>query len=132
MVKGLAVGPRFELSYVTDQSAMLQAFQDWFFGLGAEYGVNPLVFGLIYVGTIPFFTASVAWLVRNLRRGRPIVLPAMCGSFCFVSAYLYLAVAGRNIPSWVWVFLGGMLAFGVFSTIRQVRAKLGESEESAN
>ena len=93
---------------------MLQALQDWFFGLGAEYGVNPLVFGLIYVGAIPFFAASIAWLVRNLRRGRPIALPAMCALFCFVSAYLYLAVAGKNIPTWIWVFIGGMVLFGVF------------------
>ena len=111
---------------------MLQVLQDWFFGLGAEYGVNPLVFGLIYVGAIPFFTASIAWLVRNLRRGRPIALPAMCASFCFVSAYLYLAVAGKNIPSWIWVFIGGMVLFGVFSTIRQVKTRLNQSEESAN
>ncbi len=111
---------------------MFETLQNWFFSLGAEYGVNPLIFGVIYVGAIPFFTASVAWLVRNLRRGRPIVLPAMCASLCFVSAYLYLAVAGKNIPVWVWVFIGGMLVFGGFSTMRQVRTKLGESEESAN
>ena len=107
---------------------MFETLQDWFFSLGAEYGVNPLIFGVIYVGAIPFFAASVAWLVRNSRRGRPIVLPAMCASFCFVSAYLYLAVAGKNIPVWVWVFIGGMLVFGVFSTMKQVKAKLGETE----
>ena len=111
---------------------MLETLQDRFFSLGAEYGVNPLIFGLIYVGAIPFFTASIAWLVRNLRRGRPIALPAMCASFCFVSAYFYLAVAGKNIPSWVWVFIGGMVLVGVFWTIRQVTRKLSESEESAN
>ena len=107
---------------------MAQSFQDWFFSLGAEYGVNPLIFGLIYVGAIPFFTVSVTWLVRNLRRGRPIVLPAICASFCFISAYLYLAVAGKNIPAWVYVFIAGMVLFGVVSTIRQVKTKLGESE----
>ena len=107
---------------------MPQSFQDWFFSLGDEYGVNPLIFGLIYVGAIPFFTASVAWLVRNLRRGRPIVLPALCASLCFISAYLYLAVAGKNIPAWVYVLIAGMVLFGVVSTIRQVKTKLGASE----
>lgn len=110
---------------------MFEQLQDWFFSLGAQYGVNPLIFGAIYVGAIPFFTASIAWLVRNLRRGRPIGLPAMSASFWFVSAYLYLAVAGKNIPLWVWFFIGAMLVFGVFSTMRRVRTKLGESEESA-
>ena len=32
-----------------------EAIQNWFLGLGAEYGVNPFIFGAIYVGAIPFF-----------------------------------------------------------------------------
>jgi len=105
---------------------VLSALQRWFFTLGAEYGVDPLVFGLIYVGAIPCFVTSVAWLVRNVQRGRSILLPAMCTSFCFVSAYIYLAVAGENIPSWVWVFIGGMMLLGAFFTARQIKKKLNE------
>ena len=109
---------------------MFESFQEWFLGLGARYGVNPLVFGVIYVGAIPFFAASVAWLVRNQRAGRPIAFPALSASFFFVSAYLYLAIAGKNIPAWVYIFAAGMLAFGVYSAIRKVRAKLGETGQS--
>ena len=47
---------------------MWEAFTEWFFSLGDQYGVNPIIFGSIYVGAIPFFTLSVGWLVRNLRR----------------------------------------------------------------
>ncbi len=74
------------------------AVREWFLGLGAAYGVDPVVFGVIYVGAIPFFTLSVGRVVRNLRAGRSIVVPALAASFFFVSAYLYLLVAGRNIP----------------------------------
>ncbi len=102
------------------------AAKDWFFSLGAQYGVNPIIFGAIYVGAIPFFSLSIAWLIRNLRRGRSPVAPILCASFCFVSAYLYLLVAGKNIPAWVYVFLGVMIAFGVYSTVRKVRARLNE------
>ena len=109
---------------------MFESFQEWFLGLGAQYGVNPLVFGLIYVGAIPFFTASLAWLVRNQRAGKPVAVPALSASFFFVSAYLYLAIVGRNIPAWVYIFVAGMVAFGVYSTIRKVRAKLGESGQN--
>ena len=105
---------------------MLSALQHWFFNLGAEYGVDPLVFGVIYVGAIPFFVTSVAWLVRNVQRGRSILLPTMCASFCFLSAYIYLAVAGKNIPSWVWAFIGGIILFGVFSAVRQIKKKISE------
>ena len=102
---------------------MLSALHDWFFGLGAQYGVDPIVFGAIYVGAIPFFLLSIGWLVRRLRAGRSIVLPVLCAGLCFVSAYLYLAVVGHDIPVWVWAVLGLLIAYGAFSTIRDVRKR---------
>lgn len=90
-------------------------------GLGREYGVNPIVFGSIYIGAIPFFTLSVAWIVRNLRRKRPILLPALFASFFFISAYLYLLVAGRGIPAWVYGVLVLMIAGGAYSTFKKIR-----------
>jgi len=102
---------------------MLSAIQDWFLGLGARYGVDPIVFGVIYVGAIPFFLLSIAWLVRRLRAGRSIVLPVLCAGFCFVSAYIYLAIFGHDIAVWVWAVLGLLVAYGAFSTIRDVRKR---------
>ena len=102
----------------------LAAINDWFLGLGAQYGVNPYIFGTIYIGAIPFFLASIAWLVKRKRAGTSIVLPVLCAGFCFISAYLYLAIAGRNIPVWVWVFLGALIVYGAWSTVREVRRKV--------
>ena len=102
------------------------AVTDWFFSLGREHGVDPLVFGAIYVGAIPFFSISVAWLIRNARRRRSVAGPALCASFCFVSAYLYLFIAGKNIPAWVYFFLLGMVALGGYSAIRKIKLKLSE------
>ncbi|TPG14322.1 hypothetical protein [Sphingomonas oligophenolica] len=102
---------------------MLTALQTWFFGLGARYGVDPFVFGAIYVGAIPFFLLSIGWLVTRLRAGRSIVLPVLCAGFCFISAYLYLAVVGHDIPVWVWAALGVLVAYGAVSTIRDVRRR---------
>ena len=105
------------------------AINGWFMGLGAQYGVNPYIFGAIYVGAIPFFVASIAWLVRRKRAGWSIVAPVLCAGFWFVSAYLYLAVAGRNIPVWVWAFLGALIVYGAWSTVRDVRRKVAAREE---
>ena len=107
---------------------MLADLNQWFLSLGAEYGVNPYIFGAIYVGAIPFFLASIAWLVRRARAGRPTVLPTLCAGFCFVSAYLYLAVAGRNIPVWVWIFLGVLVVYGAWSSIRDTRKKIAAAK----
>ena len=103
---------------------MWETIKDWFFSLGPKYGVNPIIFGSIYVGAIPFFTLSIAWLIRNLRQKKSIVLPLLAASFCFVSAYLYLIIAGKNIPAWVYVFLGAMVIYGVISTVSKVRRSL--------
>ncbi|MEZ4702298.1 MAG: hypothetical protein R2834_18330 [Rhodothermales bacterium] len=103
---------------------MWQTFVDWFLSLGPKYGVNPIIFGSIYVGAIPFFTLSLAWLVRNLRANKPIVAPTLLAGFFFISAYLYLLIAGRNIPLWVYAFIAGMVAFGVYSTVKKIRGQV--------
>ncbi len=103
---------------------MLATIDQWFLSLGEQYGVNPYIFGAIYVGAIPFFLVSIGWLVKSARAGRSTVLPTMLAGFFFVSAYLYLAVAGRNIPVWVWIFLAALITYGAFSTIRDTRRKI--------
>ena len=100
-------------------------FRNWFTSLGRKYNVNPLIFGGIYVGAIPFFTLCVGWIISNLRRKKSIVLPLLAASFFFISAYLYLLLVGRNIPVWVYAFIVGMLGFGVYSTVRKIRAQTG-------
>lgn len=111
-----------------DPIGMLTTVETWFLSLGENYGVNPWIFGGIYVGAIPFFLLSIGWLIRNARAGRSTVLPTMCAGIFFVSAYLYLAVAGRNIPVWVWMFLGALIIYGAYSTIRDTRRKIAASE----
>ena len=110
---------------------MLSDLRDWFFGLGAEYGVDPLVFGAIYVGTIPLFFLSLAWLGRNVRSGRSPVAPVLAAGACFVSAYVYLIVAGENVPAWVYGFVAALVAFGAWSTARSVRRTIVENRADA-
>ena len=102
---------------------MLATLTTWFNSLGESYGVDPLVFGAIYIGAIPFFLLSVGWLVRRRRAGRPTLAPMLCAGFFFVSAYLYLAVVGRNIPTWVWIFVAALIGYGAWSAVRDIRRK---------
>ena len=107
---------------------MFEEFNQWFLSLSAEYGVNPYIFGGIYVGAIPFFLLSIGWLVRRARAGQSTVLPTLAAGFFFVSAYLYLAIAGRNIPVWVWAFLAVLVAYGAFATVRDTRRKIADRD----
>jgi hypothetical protein len=106
--------------------AWWQSAQEWMMGLGAQYGVNPVIFGAIYIGAIPFFLFFSGLAVKRVRNRQGAVLPITAAALCFVSSYLYLAIAGHGIPVWVWVFLGVVLAYGAWSAVRNFRKKLVE------
>lgn len=103
--------------------------KDWFFSLGENYGVNPIIFGSIYVGAIPFFTLSIGWLVRNYRKKKSIILPSLSSGFFFVSAYLYLIIVGKNVPFWVYLFIIALVAGGGISTYKKVQGKIEAVDE---
>jgi hypothetical protein len=75
-----------------------QLIKEWTYSLGEKYNVNPAIFSAIYLGTIPFFFASLGWLVRNIKKNKPVVIPVLCTGLFFISAYLYLIIVGKNIP----------------------------------
>ena len=108
-----------------------ETVQEWFFSLGENYGVKPLIFGAIYVGAIPFFSFSVGWLIRNYRKGKSVALPALSAMFFFISAYIYLIFAGKNVPFWVYGIVILLVVFGVWSTIKKVRKQLYPLEKPA-
>lgn len=100
-----------------------ETFKHWFLSLGENYGVNPYIFGGIYIGAIPFFFLCLGWTIKNIRQKKPIVLPVLLTGLCFISAYLYLIIAGKNIPVWVYVFIGIMVLYGVYSTMKKIKHK---------
>ena len=95
-------------------------FKNWFFSLGEQYHVNPYIFGGIYIGAIPFFFLCLGWTIKNIKNKKPFVLPLLLTGLFFISAYLYLIIAGRNIPLWVYIFIGVMLLYGAYSTYKKI------------
>lgn len=108
---------------------LFEGFKVWFLSLGEEYGVNPIIFGSIYVGAIPFFTLSIGWLVKNYRQNRSIVLPTLSALFFFISAYLYLIIAGRNVPIWVYGIVILMVIGGGYSTFKKVQSRINDGDD---
>ncbi len=102
----------------------LLSWRDSIMALGAQYGVNPVIFAAIYIGAIPFFILSTGIAVKRIRARQSAVLPIMVAGLCFISAYLYLAIVGHGIPVWVWIMLGAIIAYGAWSAVRSFRAKV--------
>jgi hypothetical protein len=103
------------------------SIKGWFLGLGDKYNVNPWIFGGIYIGAIPFFTFCVGWIIRNYKKNKSIVLPSLLAGFFFISAYLYLIIAGENVPWWVYGILILMIIYGIISTINKIKHKVEEN-----
>ena len=105
---------------------MIEALIDWISQtsqtLSTRYGVNPVIFGVLYFGTMPLFALSVAWWISNWRHGASTIFPALVTGVLFIAAYLYVLVAGRNLPVWVYIFMAAMLTLGGVSTWRQLRS----------
>ncbi len=97
--------------------------QEWFLSLGKNYGVNPYIFGTIYVGAIPLFFLCLAWTIKRMRAKKNFTIPLLLTGLCFVSAYLYLIIAGKNIPIWVYVFVAAMILYGIYSTYTKIKER---------
>ena len=109
---------------------LIEIAKIWFLDLGRQYGVNPIVFGSIYVGAIPLFALSMAWLVKNHKMNKSIVLPALLSTFFFISAYLYLIIEGENVPWWVYAIIVSMVAYSGWTTYRRIRRKMNKIDNT--
>jgi len=96
--------------------------------LSATYNVNPVVFGILYVGGIPLFLAAGAWLANRARQKKPITVQALLLLYLAVQPYLYVAIFGENLPNWVYIVILAMIGVGVWSTISSVRKKKAEAQ----
>jgi len=100
-----------------------EMFKEWFLSLGEKYHVNPYIFGGIYLGAVPLFFLCLSWTVRRIKNKSSFVLPILLTGLCFISAYVYLIIVGENIPVWVYVFIGLMVIYGIYSTIKKIKEK---------
>jgi len=99
---------------------------NWFMGLGEPYGVDPVIFGSIYVGAIPIFWLAIGWLVRNIKQKRPVTGPVLLACACAISAYVYLIIAGENVPMWVYGLIVAIIVYAIYSTLNKVKQKKKE------
>jgi 4-amino-4-deoxy-L-arabinose transferase-like glycosyltransferase len=79
---------------------------------GETQGIDPLVFGLLYFITIPLFMFSAAWLFRNIRLRKSVLLPALLSLIFLLSAYLYFAASGTVMPPWAYLTIATATAAG--------------------
>ena len=121
MVRIASIGSSISQQKIKIILMEIELIHEWLLGLSESYNVNPYIFAGIYVGAIPFFTLSVAWIIRNKKREESITLPVISTGFFLSSAYIYLMIAGENVPVWAYILIVGFLGYGIYSTFNKIK-----------
>ncbi len=95
-----------------------------------RYGVDPVVFLVIYIASVPFFYYSIFRVVRGLarRRQNEVITWSMVFLGATVAPFLYVLVFGRNLPWWVYVLVALLIGQGIYSLVRRLRGKRGTAQ----
>ena len=92
--------------------------------IGAEYGVNPLLFAMLYFAHHPLFWGTMAWLAARVRQKKPSAGVIALGVFFWFLPYTYVFVFGRGLPWWIYALAAAALVFGGTQAVREVRKRL--------
>jgi hypothetical protein len=98
----------------------------------ANYGVDPVVFLVIYLGSVPFFYYSIFRMVRAL--AKRLQNEVMIWSAVFLAStaapFIYVLLFGRNLPWWVYLIIAALIGQGVYSLVRKLVRKPPASAEN--
>jgi len=88
-----------------------------------HYGVNPAIFLIIYLISVPFFYYSLFRMVRAVAKklGKEVVVWSTVFLCATVAPFIYVLFFGRNLPWWVYGIIALLIGQGIFSLIRKLR-----------
>ncbi|NRA28702.1 MAG: hypothetical protein HRU11_00455 [Parvularculaceae bacterium] len=104
----------------------MEAINAFVLSLSENYGVNPWIFGVLYIGGIPLFLGVTAWLVARLRQKKSITVQAILAGYLAIQPYVYVALVGENIPVWVWGVIAVLVGLGIWSTLSTIKKRKAE------
>ena len=97
--------------------------KEWIIELGEKHEVDPLILGSLYLVSKLCFFSLLAWVIKNLRGKKPLLIPLLLASLSFSLPYMYLIIAGRNISVWVYIFIALMFIYGGYSIWKKINEK---------
>lgn len=98
-----------------------------------RYNVNPVVFLVLYVVPGPFWYYTVFRTIRAIakRNTKELMLWAMICLVLTVEPYVYVLIFGRNMPWWIYIIIGLLVAQGIFTLVRRLVKKPKPAQEAA-
>ena len=95
-----------------------------------NYGVNPVIFLIIYLGCAPVFYYSLFRTLRALakKRGKEVMLWSAIFMCSTVAPFIYVLFFGRNIPWWVYGIVAILIGQGILSFLMKLRRNTTSGE----
>ena len=102
-----------------DLAALLQR---WAATISASHGVNPYLFIALTTLCAPLFYYSIFRLTKALANRQRHQVSVWSSVFLGTTAlpYGYVLAFGRNLPWWIYLVLGALLAQGVVALVRKL------------
>jgi len=106
--------------------------QAWIASTRETYGVDPVVFLIISTINAPFFYFTIYKMVKAVAKRDTRRLPLWATLFlaAVVVPYVYVLFWGHNLPWYIYVAMGLLVAQGVWTLVRKLRRK-GEPRKPA-
>ncbi len=88
-----------------------------------HYDVNPAIFLVIYLMSVPFFYYSLFRMMRAFakKRGKEVLVWSTVFLCATAAPFIYVLFFGRNLPWWVYGIIALLIGQGIFSLIRKLR-----------
>ena len=98
---------------------LLVLLQQWRSTIHANYGVNPYLYLVLTTVSAPPFYYALYRLTKALATKQRSQVSLWSSVFLGASAlpYLYVLVSGSNMPWWIYLILGALLAQGTVSLV---------------
>jgi len=99
---------------------------EWFHQIQTGYGVNPLIFAIIYFATfLPCWYG--VWRIAIAAKTRDWVALrrwAIIEAILLLAPYAYVMGAGRNLPWWFYPVLAGVMVLSLWEARRAIRRQI--------
>ena len=91
------------------------------------YGVNPVIFLVLYLLHVPFSSYSLFRIMRALAKKLAKEVAVWCTVFLCALAvpFGYVLFFGRNLPWWVYGVIALLIGQGIYSLLRKLRTIKG-------
>jgi len=102
---------------------MFEYISKWLTDIQQNYGVNPIIFGIIYgVCVVPFWL-SIYKIIAGIKKNNMAQVSTfgVILGITIIAPFVYVALFGRNLPFWFWIVAVLVIGYSVYSVLHRIK-----------